>query len=104
MLEARFPLKREIIPRVIDDLVEGRGFGRACPVVLEPLLCFFPRVAPEHTGLFGEVRLVGVMELGRSSDRDSGQASGRAVRLRSRGLYVHVGAPDLLGDERLALG
>ena len=47
---------------------------------------------------------MGVLELGRSADRDSGQASGRAVRLRSREQYVHVGTPDLLGDGRLALG
>jgi hypothetical protein len=72
--------------------------------VLELILCLLPRVAPEHTGWFGEVRLVGVSELGRSADRDSGQASGRAVRLRSRGLYVRSWAPDLLGEERLAPG
>jgi hypothetical protein len=45
--------------------------------VLELLLCLLPRVAPEHAGWFGEVRLVGVSELGRSADRDSGQASAR---------------------------
>ena len=43
-------------------------------------------------------------ELGRSADRDSGQDSGRAMRLRSSGLYVRVGTSDLLGDGRLALG
>ena len=92
---------------MVDYLVEGRGFGGASSVVLELLLCLLPRVAPEHTGWFGEERLVGVLELGRSEDRDSGQASGRsgrAVRLRSRGLYVRVWALDLLGDGRLTLG
>jgi hypothetical protein len=71
---------------------------------LELRLCLFPRVAPEHAGWFGEVRLKGVLELGRSADRKSGQASGRAMRLRSSGLYVLVGTPDLLGDGWLALG
>ena len=89
---------------MVDDLVEGRGFGGTSLVVLELILCLFPRVAPEHTGLFGEVRLVGVLELVRSTDRDSGQASGRAGCLRSRVLYVRVGTPDLLGDARLTLG
>lgn len=89
---------------MVDYLVEGRGFGGASSVVLELLLCLLPRLAPEHTGWFGEERLVGVLELGRSEDRDSGQASGRAVRLRSRGLYVLVWALDLLGDARLTLG
>ena len=68
---------------MVDDLVEGRGVGGASPVVLEPLLSFLPRVTPEHAGWFGEGRLQGVLELVRSADRDSGQASGRAVRLRS---------------------
>jgi hypothetical protein len=68
--------------------------------VLELILCLFPRVAPEHAGWFGEVRLVGVLELVRSTDRASGQNSRRAMRLRSRGLY----APDSLGDERLTPG
>jgi hypothetical protein len=52
--------------------------------VLELRLCLFPRVAPEHAGWFGEVRLKGVLDVGRSADRDSGQASGRAGCLRSR--------------------
>ena len=82
MLEPRLPLELEIVPRVVDSLVEGRGFGGTSPVVLEFILCLFPRVAPEHTGLFGEVRLVGVLELVRSTDRDSGQASGRAMCLQ----------------------
>ncbi len=86
---------------MVDYLVEGRGFGGASPVVLELLLCLLPRVAPEHTGLFGEVRLVGVWELVRSTDRDSGQASGRAMCLQSREPYVHVWPLDLLGDVRL---
>ena len=47
---------------------------------------------------------MGVLELGRSADRDSGQASGRAVCLRSRVLYVRVWAPDLRGEERLVPG
>ena len=45
-----------------------------------------------------------VSDLGGSADRNSGQASGRAMRLRSSGLYVCVGTPDLLGDRRFALG
>ena len=89
---------------MVDDLVEGRGFGVPSPIVLELILCLLPRVAPEHTGLFGEGRLEGVLDLGRSADRDSGQASGRAGCLRSRVLYVRVGTPDLLGDARLTLG
>ena len=89
---------------MVDDLVEHRGFRCSPPVVLELLLCFLPRVAPEHTGLFGEGRLEGVLDLGRSADRDSGQVSGRAGCLRSRVLYVRVGTPDLLGDARLTLG
>ena len=104
MLEPYLPLELEVIPRVVDDLVEHRGFGGAPPVVLELLLCLLPRVAPEHTGWFGEMRLVGVLESGRIADRDSGQASGRAVRLRSRALYVRVGAPNQAVEERLALG
>ena len=104
MLEPRFPLELKVIPRVVDDLVEGRGFGVPSPKVLELPPGFLPRVAPEHTGLFGEGRLEGVLDLGRSADRDSGQASGRAGCLRSRVLYVRVGTPDLLGDARLTLG
>lgn len=89
---------------MVDDLVEGRGFGGTSLVVLELLLCLVPCVAPEHAGLFGEVRLVGVWELVRSTDRHSVEASGRAVRLRSRGLYVRFWATVLPGEERLALG
>jgi hypothetical protein len=44
-----------------------------------------------------------VLELGRSADMDSGQASGRAVRLRSPGLYVRVWALDVLGDAQRTL-
>ena len=66
--------------------------------MLEFLLCLFPRVAPEHTGWFGEVMLVVVLELWRITDGDSGQESGRAMRLRSGGVYVDVGATDCLGD------
>ena len=84
MLEPRFPLELKVIPRVVDDLVEGRGFGGTFSAVLELILCLLPRVAPEHTGLFGEVRLKGVLDYDRSADRDSGQASGRAGCLRSR--------------------
>jgi len=36
MLEPRFPLELKVIPRVVDDMVEGRGFGGTSPVVLEP--------------------------------------------------------------------
>ena len=61
---------------MVDDLVEYRGFGGAPSVVLELLLCFLPRVAPEHTGLFGEVRGWVVSELGRRTERDSGEVSG----------------------------
>jgi hypothetical protein len=88
---------------VVDDLIEHRGFRCSSPVVLELRLCLFLRVAPEHAGWFGKVRLVGVSELGRSADRDSGQDSGRKARLRSRELYVRVGAPNLLANEQLAL-
>jgi hypothetical protein len=103
MLEPRFPLELKVLPRVVDDLVEGRGFGGTSLVVLELILCLFPRVSPEHTGLFGEVRLVGVLELVRSTDRGLGQASGRAMCLQSREPYVHVWALDLLGNVRLFL-
>ena len=82
MLEPCLPLELKVIPRVVDYLVEGRGFGVPSPIVLELLPGFLPRVSPEHTGLFGEVRLQGVLELVRSADRDSGQASGRAGWLR----------------------
>jgi hypothetical protein len=57
---------------VVDDLVEGGGFGGTTPVVLELILCLFPRVTPEHAGWFGQVRLKGVLDSGRSADRDSG--------------------------------
>ena len=40
---------------VDDDLVEGRSFGGTSPVVQELLVCLFTRVAPEHTGEFGEL-------------------------------------------------
>ena len=50
---------------MVDDLVEGGGFGGTSPVVLELILCLLPRVAPEHAGWFGEVRLVGVVKWGR---------------------------------------
>jgi hypothetical protein len=64
--------------------------------VLELILCLFPRVTPEHTGWFGQVRRKGVLDLGRSADRDSGQASGRAGCLRSRVRGVLVGTPDYI--------
>ena len=83
---------------MVDDLVEGRGFGSSSPVVLELHLCLFPRVAPEHTGWFGDVRLVVVLELCRITDGDSGQESGRVMRLRSGKGYVDVTATDCLGD------
>ena len=57
---------------MVDDLVEGGGFGGTTPVVLELILCLFPRVTPEHAGWFGQVRLKGVLDSGRSADRDSG--------------------------------
>jgi hypothetical protein len=57
MLEPSLPLELKVIPGVVDDLVEHRGFGGTSPVVLELLPCLLPRVAPEHTGLFGEGRL-----------------------------------------------
>jgi hypothetical protein len=72
--------------------------------VLELRLCLLPGVAPEHVGWFAELRLVVVLELCRITDRDSGKASGSAMRLRSSGLYVRVGISELLGDGRLALG
>ena len=64
-------------------LVKGRGFRSPSPVVLQLLLRLLPRVAPEHAGWFGEVRLGVVSELGRRAEGDSGQASGRAAHLRS---------------------
>ena len=42
--------------------------------------------------------------MGEGAERDSGQASGRSMRLRSRVQCVLVGTPDLLGDGRLVLG
>jgi hypothetical protein len=104
VLELRLPLELKVIARVVDYLVEGRGFGGTSSAVLELILCLLPRLAPEHTGLFGEVRLVGVLELVRSTDRDLGQASERAMCLQSREPYVHVWALDLLGNVRLPLG
>jgi hypothetical protein len=89
---------------VVDDLEEHRGFRCSPPVVLELLFCFLPCVAPEHTGLFEQGRLGGVLELVRSAGRDSGQASGRAMHRRSQGLYVGVGVLDLLGDARFTPG
>jgi hypothetical protein len=38
-LKPGLPLDGEVVPRVVDDLVEGRGFGGTSPVVLELLLC-----------------------------------------------------------------
>ena len=55
MLEPCLLLDGEVIPRVVDDLVEGRGFGGTSPVVLELLLCLLPGVAPEHAGEFGDI-------------------------------------------------
>jgi len=72
MLKSCLPLELQVIPRVVDDLVEGRGFWGASPVVLEPLLCLLPGVAPEHAGWFGEVRLGVVVIGGMSTDGDSG--------------------------------
>ena len=63
MLEPRLPLELKVIPRVVDDLVEGRGFGGTSPVVLELILCLFPRVAPEHARWFGDSRNSGALEL-----------------------------------------
>jgi hypothetical protein len=40
--------------------------------VLELILCLFPRVTPEHVSWFGQVRRKGVLDSGRSADRDSG--------------------------------
>ena len=51
-----------------DYLVEGGGFGCTSPVVLELLFCLFPRVAPEHAGLFGEVGLEVVTKCAMSVD------------------------------------
>ena len=75
-MKAGFPLELKVIPRVVDYLVEGRGFGAPSPVVLELLLSLLPGVAPEHTGWFGEVRGWVVSELGRRTVRDSGKVSG----------------------------
>ena len=57
MLEPRLPLEHKVIPRVVDDLVEHRGLWSSSPVVLELLLRLLPRVAPEHTGEFGDIGL-----------------------------------------------
>jgi hypothetical protein len=40
--------------------------------VLELLPGFLPGVAPEHASWFGQVRRKGVLDSGRSADRDSG--------------------------------
>ena len=50
MLEPGLPLELEVIPGVVDDLVEHRGFLCTPPVVSELLLCLLPYVAPEHAG------------------------------------------------------
>ena len=50
MLEPGLPLELEVIPGVVDDLVEPRGFLCTPPVVSELLLCLLPYVAPEHAG------------------------------------------------------
>ena len=103
MLEPSLPLELEVIPGVVDDLVKGRGFRSPSPVVLQLLLRLLPRVAPEHAGWFGEVRLGVVSELGRRAEGDSGQTSGRAVYLRSFGLSVRIWALDVPGDARRTL-
>ena len=51
MLEPRLPLELKVIPRVVDDLVEGGGFGETSLVVLELILCLFPRVALDNMTL-----------------------------------------------------
>jgi len=85
-LKPRFPLELKVISRVVDYLVEGRGFGCSSPVVLELILCLLPRVAPEHTGLFGQGRLGVASELARRAEGDSGEASERAEPLREEGI------------------
>jgi Subtilase family len=75
VLEPRFPLELQVITRVVHDLVEHRGFRCSSPVVLEFLLCLLPRLAPEHAGWFGEMRLTGVSVGGRSAERGSGGGS-----------------------------
>jgi len=47
----------DVIPGVVDELIEGRGFRCAFPIVLEFLLYHLPRVAPEHAGWLGKLRL-----------------------------------------------
>ena len=42
--------------------------------------------------------------MGEGAERDSGEVSGRAMRLQSRVPYVHIQTFDLLGDAGLALG
>ncbi len=58
------------------DLVEHRGFRCSSPVVLELLFCLLPRVAPEHTGRFGDL---GLPVVARSRDKDSGGAEVKAI-------------------------
>jgi hypothetical protein len=72
VLESLLPLALEVIPRVVHDLVEHRGFRCTSLVVLEFLFCLLPRVAPEHTGLFGDLVLP---VAARSRDKDSGGGS-----------------------------
>ncbi len=50
VLEPGLPLELKVVPGVVDDLVEQRGFWCTSPVVLELLLCLLPYVAPEHAG------------------------------------------------------
>jgi hypothetical protein len=72
---------------VVDDLVEGRGFGYSPPVVLELILRLFPRVAPEHAGWFGEVRLVGVVKWGRGRKGIQVRFQGGLTRCSVKGAY-----------------
>ena len=52
-----------------DDLVEGGVFGGTSPVVLKLILFLLPRVAPEHTGEFGEVGIkLSVQRVGGESE------------------------------------
>ena len=57
------PTGTGVVPGVVADLVEHRGFRCTSPVVLELLFCLRPYVAPEHTGWSGRDRGGGVLEV-----------------------------------------
>jgi hypothetical protein len=54
VLELRLPLELEVVPRVVDDLVEGRGFGGTFEAFRLSLLAFVSQV-PVSIRLFLEI-------------------------------------------------